>query len=139
MFNCINTTSYNYFLLFQFINVCTAVLLLFITNMKNSLILNHNIKLYLFVLLWILSGLPLSIFFLIKIIFIFKINSMINVVQLIFVIINTIVLLIYFNWLITIDWRKTITTIQITYIKLLILSTFILMNFLFNILIFYYI
>lgn len=139
MFNCINTTSYNYFLLFQFINVCTAVLLLFITNMKNSLISNHNIKLYLFVLLWILSGLPLSIFFLIKIIFIFKINSMVNAVQLIFVIINTIVLLIYFNWLITIDWRKTITIIQITYIKLLILSTFILINFLFNILIFYYI
>lgn len=139
MFNCINTTSYNYFLLFQFINVCTAVLLLFITNMKNSLISNHNIKLYLFVLLWILSGLPLSIFFLIKIIFIFKINSMVNAVQLIFVIINTIVLLIYFNWLLTIDWRKTITIIQITYIKLLILSTFILINFLFNILIFYYI
>lgn len=139
MFNSINIASYNYFLLFQTINIHAVIFLILIINSKKNQISIYNKKIFTFLLTWIISGLPLSIFFLIKIIFIFKINSNIVFVHTLFIIINTLIIIVYFNWIIGVDLEENKIEIKISYKKLLFLVLFLSINFVFNMLLFYFI
>lgn len=139
MFNSINIVSYNYFLLFQVLNIHAVVFLLLVVNINSNYFSQYTRNVLLFLLLWILSGLPLSIFFLIKLIFIFKINSNVILIHTIFIIINTLIIILYFNWLISIDLSNNKTKLNISYYKILLLVIFISINFVFNMLMFYFI